>query len=147
MIVVFNNSLPEWLLRSVLWSPTLPEDVLSPEKVLGVSEAWVYSLISVAVLVTALMSLIKVVLKRSAGGMPRPTIWPLPKTIVFIFLGLMLIIPIAAVICYFNVDYRAFVGLPGLVKGVVFISWVTYLVLMSSLHLLIWRRDLYLKKT
>jgi hypothetical protein len=145
MSVVFNLSLPEWLLRAVLWNPNV-EVYSSPEKVLGVSEAWIYSLMAVAVLVTSLMALTKWAAKRSTGGIPRPMIWPLPKTLMFVFLGLILIVPIASLLCYFNLDYREFIGLPGLVKGVVFISWLTYLVLMGLLHLLIWRRDLYLKK-
>lgn len=141
MIGLLNMLLPEWMLRSLLWNPDI-----ETEKVLGVSEAWVYSLIGVAALVTCVMALAKVFMKTATGGIPRSIIWPLPKTLVFVFVGLMLIVPIAALICFFNLDYREFIGFPGLVKGVVFISWVTYLVLMSMLHLLLWPRDVYAKK-
>lgn len=142
MSIVLSVFLPEWLLRAMLLNP----DPTSPEKVFGVSEAWIYSLISIAALVASLMALTKLLMKRSTGGIPRPMIWPLPKTLMFVFLGLVLIVPIASLLYYFNLDYQMFIGPSGLFKGVVFISWLTYFVLMSLLHLLIWRRDLYLRK-
>ncbi len=151
MIFSLNLTLPIWLMKFVLESSTLIyEDRGDPElwkkKLFGVAENWIFSLIAISALLALVMLLIKGVIKKAAKGDPQKEIWPLSKTLSFTFTGLLLIVSIAALIYNSNVEYQSFIGMPGLVKGTVFISWSLYLVLMALFHLLFWRNDFYAGK-
>jgi hypothetical protein len=151
MIMNLALLLPDWLLKSMLENSNLIYDPkgdaeLWRKKLLGVAEDWVFSLIVGAVLVALIMVFIKWLMKKNAKGDPRKEIWTLSKTLSFIFIGLLAVIPISWIIYRNKYDFLLFIGLPGLVKGTVFVSWITYIFVIGVFHILFWRNDFYTRK-
>lgn len=102
---------------------------------------WVLAALVVSVLVAGLMLACKAVSKHLAGNIEQKA-WSRGRTVLLILIGLGPVFLAIFVVWYFSRDYYNFIGVGGLIKGIV-LSWFFYLFLMFLGHLLSsWRREI-----
>jgi hypothetical protein len=102
---------------------------------------WVLAAVVVAIVAALLMLAIKWLKKYTAINLIQKA-WSRGQTIVLIIVGVLPVLLALIVIWYTTRNFFNYVGVGGLLKGVVF-SWVVYVLLMFTGHLLSpWRREI-----
>ena len=102
---------------------------------------WVFAVVIVAIVCTLLMLGIKWFKKYAAINLKQKA-WSRLETVVLIFMGLVPVLLVLLTIWYTTRNFFNYVGMGGLLKGVVF-AWVIYVVMMFTGHLLSpWRREI-----
>jgi hypothetical protein len=102
---------------------------------------WVIAIVVVAIVCALLMLAIKWLKKYTAINLIQKA-WSRGQTIVLIIIGVLPVLLALIVIWYTTRNFFNYVGVGGLLKGVVF-SWVVYVLLMFTGHLLSpWRREI-----
>jgi len=102
---------------------------------------WVLAALVVSVLVAGLMLTGKAISKHLAGNIEQKA-WSRGRTVLLMLIGLAPVFLAIFVVWYFSRDYYNFIGVGGLIKGIV-LSWFLYLFLMFLGHLLSsWRREI-----
>ena len=102
---------------------------------------WVIAVLVVALVCALLMLAIKWLKKYTAINLIQKA-WSRGQTIVLIIIGVMPVLLALIIIWYTTRNFFNYVGVGGLLKGVVF-SWVVYVLLMFTGHLLSpWRREI-----
>jgi len=102
---------------------------------------WVIAAVVVAIVAALLMLAIKWLKKYTAINLIQKA-WSRGQTIVLIIVGVLPVLLTLIVIWYTTRNFFNYVGVGGLLKGVVF-SWVVYVLLMFTGHLLSpWRREI-----
>lgn len=102
---------------------------------------WVIAIVVVAIVCALLMLAIKWLKKYTAINLIQKA-WSRGQTIVLIIIGVLPVLLALIVIWYTTRNFFNYVGVGGLLKGVVF-SWVVYVLLMFTGHLVSpWRREI-----
>jgi uncharacterized membrane protein len=102
---------------------------------------WVIAAVVVAIVCALLMLAIKWLKKYTAINLIQKA-WSRGQTIVLIIVGVLPVLLTLIVIWYTTRNFFNYVGVGGLLKGVVF-SWLVYVLLMFTGHLLSpWRREI-----
>jgi len=102
---------------------------------------WVIAVVVVAIVAALLMLAIKWLKKYTAINLIQKA-WSRGQTIVLIIVGVLPVLLALIVIWYTTRNFFNYVGVGGLLKGVVF-SWVVYVLLMFTGHLVSpWRREI-----
>ena len=102
---------------------------------------WVIAAIVVAIVCSLLMLGVKWLKKYTAINIVQKA-WSRGQTIVLIILGLLPVLITLIVIWYTTRNFFNYVGVGGLLKGVV-VSWLVYMLFVFTGHLLSpWRREL-----
>jgi len=102
---------------------------------------WVLAAVVVAIVCALLMLAIKWLKKYTAITLIQKA-WSRGQTIVLIVVGVLPVLIALMTIWYTTRNFFNYVGVGGLLKGVVF-SWVVYVLLMFTGHLLgPWRREI-----
>src|SRR5215813_1113391 len=102
---------------------------------------WVIAAVVVAIVVALGMLAVKWLQKHLALNLIQKA-WSRGQTIVLIIVGVLPVLIALIVIWYTTRNFFNYVGVGGLLKGVVF-SWVVYVLLMFTGHLLSpWRREI-----
>lgn len=102
---------------------------------------WVLAALVVSVLIAGVMLTYKAISKYLAGSINQKA-WSRGSTVLLMLIGLAPVFLVIFVVWYFSRDYYNFIGVGGLVKGIV-LSWILYLFFMFLVHLLSpWRREI-----
>lgn len=102
---------------------------------------WVIAAIVVAIVAALLMLAIKWLKKYTAINLIQKA-WSRGQTIVLIIFGVLPVLLALIIIWYTTRNFFNYVGVGGLLKGVVF-SWAVYVLLMFTGHLVSpWRREI-----
>ena len=102
---------------------------------------WVIAAVVVAIVCALLMLAIKWLKKYTAINLIQKA-WSRGQTIVLIIVGVLPVLLALIIIWYTTRNFFNYVGVGGLLKGVVF-SWVVYVLLMFTGHLVSpWRREI-----
>ena len=102
---------------------------------------WVLATVVVAIVCALLMLGIKWIKKYAAINLIQKA-WSRGQTVVLIILGLVPVLIVLFIIWYTTRNFFNYVGMGGLLKGVVF-AWLLYVVMMFTGHLLSpWRREI-----
>jgi amino acid transporter len=102
---------------------------------------WVIAVVVVAIVCALLMLAIKWLKKYTAINLIQKA-WSRGQTIVLIIAGVLPVLVALIVIWYTTRNFFNYVGVGGLLKGLVF-SWVVYVLLMFTGHVLgPWRREI-----
>jgi len=102
---------------------------------------WVIAAIVVAIVAALLMLAVKWLKKYTAINLIQKA-WSRGQTIVLIIVGVLPVLLALIIIWYTTRNFFNYVGVGGLLKGVVF-SWVVYVLLMFTGHLVSpWRREI-----
>ena len=102
---------------------------------------WVIAIVVVAIVCALLMLAIKWLKKYTAINLIQKA-WSRGQTIVLIIIGVLPVLLALIVIWYTTRNFFNYVGVGGLLKGVVF-SWIVYVLLMFTGHLVSpWRREI-----
>ena len=102
---------------------------------------WVIAAVVVAIVAALLMLAIKWLKKYTAINLIQKA-WSRGQTVVLIIVGVLPVLLTLIIIWYTTRNFFNYVGVGGLLKGVVF-SWVVYVLLMFTGHLLSpWRREI-----
>ena len=102
---------------------------------------WVIAAVVVAIVAALLMLAVKWLKKYTAINLIQKA-WSRGQTIVLIIVGVLPVLLALIIIWYTTRNFFNYVGVGGLLKGVVF-SWVVYVLLMFTGHLLSpWRREI-----
>ena len=104
---------------------------------------WLVAAIVVSATVAGGMLLLKWFRKKAARNIQEKT-WDLRRTVIFVLAGLAPTLVVLPVIWYWDRNFHNYVSVGGLLTGIAF-SWLCYLVLIASGHLLSpgWRRDIF----
>lgn len=103
--------------------------------------SWVIAVIVVAIVCALLMLAIKWLKKYTAMNLIQKA-WSRGQTLVLIIFGVLPVLMALIIIWYTTRNFFNYVGVGGLLKGVVF-SWVVYVLLMFTGHLVSpWRREI-----
>lgn len=102
---------------------------------------WVLATVVVAIACTLVMLGIKWFKKYVAINLKQKA-WSRLQTVVLIIVGLLPVLIVLLTIWYTTRNFFNYVGMGGLLKGVVF-AWLLYVVMMFTGHLLSpWRREI-----
>lgn len=102
---------------------------------------WVIAAVVVAIVAALLMLAVKWLKKYTAINLIQKA-WSRGQTIVLIIFGVLPVLLALIIIWYTTRNFFNYVGVGGLLKGVVF-SWVVYVLLMFTGHLVSpWRREI-----
>lgn len=102
---------------------------------------WVLAVMVVAIICTLVMLGIKWFKKYAAINLKQKA-WSRLQTVVLIVVGLVPVLLVLLIIWYTTRNFFNYVGMGGLLKGVVF-AWVIYVAMMFTGHLLSpWRREI-----
>ena len=102
---------------------------------------WVLAAIVVAIACALLMLAIKWFKKYAAINLIQKA-WSRGQTIVLIIVGLLPVLIALVIVWYTTRNFFNYVGVGGLLKGVVF-AWLLYMLMMFTGHLLSpWRREI-----
>ena len=102
---------------------------------------WVLATVVVAIACTLVMLGIKWFKKYAAINLKQKA-WSRLETVVLIIVGLVPVLIVLLTIWYTTRNFFNYVGMGGLLKGVVF-AWLLYVVMMFTGHLLSpWRREI-----
>lgn len=102
---------------------------------------WVLAALVVSVLISGVMLTYKAIKKYLACNIEQKA-WSRGSTVLLILSGLAPVLLVIFSVWYFNRDYYNFIGVGGLVKGIV-LSWILYLFFMFMGHMLSsWRREM-----
>ncbi len=102
---------------------------------------WVLAVVIVAIVCTLVMLGVKWFKKYAAINLKQKA-WSRLETVVLIFMGLVPVLLVLLTIWYTTRNFFNYVGMGGLLKGVVF-AWLIYVVMMFTGHLLSpWRREI-----
>ena len=102
---------------------------------------WVLAVVVVAMLCTLGMLGIKWFKKYAAINLKQKA-WSRLQTVVLIIVGMVSVLLVLLVIWYTTRNFFNYVGMGGLLKGVVF-AWLLYVAMMFTGHLLSpWRREI-----
>lgn len=102
---------------------------------------WVIAALVVAIVCALLMLAIKWLKKYTAINLIQKA-WSRGQTIILIIVGVLPVLLALITIWYTTRNFFNYVGVGGLLKGVVF-AWVVYVLLMFTGHLLSpWRREI-----
>lgn len=102
---------------------------------------WVIAVLVVAIVCALLMLAIKWLKKYTAINLIQKA-WSRGQTIILIIIGVLPVLIALITIWYTTRNFFNYVGVGGLLKGVVF-SWAVYVLLMFTGHLLSpWRREI-----
>jgi len=103
--------------------------------------SWVLAAVVVAIVCALLMLAIKWFKKYAAINLIQKA-WSRGETVVLIAAGLLPVLCALFVIWYTTRNFFNYVGMGGLLKGVVF-AWLLYVIMMFTGHLLSpWRREI-----
>ena|SRR3989442_10841820 len=104
---------------------------------------WLFAGLVISVIVTGVMLVAKWFKKKAARNIIQKT-WSGRRTAVLIVIGLLPIVLTLMVVWYGTRNFYNYVGVGGLLRGIVF-SWLLYVLFMLAGHLLSpqWRRDLF----
>lgn len=102
---------------------------------------WVFAVVIVAIVSTLVMLGIKWFKKYAAINLKQKA-WSRLETVILILIGLVPVLLVLLTIWYTTRNFFNYVGMGGLLKGVVF-AWLIYVVMMFTGHLLSpWRREI-----
>jgi len=102
---------------------------------------WVLAVVVVAIACTLLMLGIKWAKKYAAINLIQKA-WSRGQTVILIIVGFVPVLLVLLVIWYTTRNFFNYVGMGGLLKGVVF-AWLLYVMMMFTGHLLSpWRREI-----
>jgi hypothetical protein len=102
---------------------------------------WVLATVVVAIVCTLLMLGIKWFKKYAAINLKQKA-WSRLQTVILIIVGLVPLLLVLLTIWYTTRNFFNYVGVGGLLKGVVF-AWLIYVAMMFTGHLLSpWRREI-----
>jgi uncharacterized membrane protein YqjE len=102
---------------------------------------WVIATIVVSIVAALLMLAVKGLKKYAAINLIQKA-WSRGQTVVLIIVGLLPVLIVLIVIWYSTRNFFNYVGVGGLLKGVV-LAWLLYVFLMFAGHLLSpWRREI-----
>jgi len=102
---------------------------------------WVIAAVVVAIVAALLMLAVKWLKKYTAINLIQKA-WSRGQTIVLIIVGVLPVLLALIIIWYTTRNFFNYVGVGGLLKGVVF-SWLVYVLLMFTGHLVSpWRREI-----
>jgi len=102
---------------------------------------WFLGAIVVALICALLMLAYKALKKYTAMNLVQKA-WSRGQTIILMIVGLVPVVIILATLWYTTRNFFNYVGVGGLLKGIV-VSWVLYLFFMLTGHLLSpWRREI-----
>lgn len=102
---------------------------------------WVIAILVVAILCSLLMLGIKWLKKYTAINLVQKA-WSRGQTIVLVIVGLVPVLIVLAIIWYTTRNFFNYVGVGGLLKGIIF-SWLLYVLFVFTGHLLSpWRREI-----
>jgi len=104
---------------------------------------WLVAALVISVIFTGVMLLVKWFKKKAARNILQRT-WSGSRTAVLILLGLIPIVLTLVIVWYGTRNFFNYVGVGGLLKGIVF-SWLLYVLFMFAGHLLSpqWRREIF----
>jgi uncharacterized oligopeptide transporter (OPT) family protein len=102
---------------------------------------WVIAALVIAIVCALLMLACKWLRKYTAINIVQKA-WSRGQTVVFVLIGLIPVLIVLLVAWYTTRNFFNYVGVGGLLKGIVF-SWLLYVVFMFTGHLVSpWRREI-----
>jgi len=102
---------------------------------------WVIATIVIAIICALLMLAFKWLRKYAAINIVQKA-WSRGQTVVLILVGLIPVVIILLIVWYTTRNFFNFVGVGGLLKGIV-MSWLLYVLFMFTGHLVSpWRREI-----
>jgi hypothetical protein len=102
---------------------------------------WVLAVVVVSIICALLMLAVKWFKKYAAINLIQKA-WSRSQTVVLIMVGLIPVLLTLIIIWYTTRNFFNYVGMGGLLKGVVF-AWLLYVLMMFTGHLLSpWRREI-----
>jgi amino acid transporter len=102
---------------------------------------WVIAAIVIALIAALLMLGYKWLRKYTAINLVQKA-WSRGKTAVLMIVGLLPVVIVLSIVWYATRNFYNYVGVGGLLKGIV-ISWILYLLFMLTGHLVSpWRREI-----
>lgn len=102
---------------------------------------WLIAAIVIALIAALLMLGYKWLRKYTAINLVQKA-WSRGKTVVLMIVGLLPVVIVLSIVWYATRNFYNYVGVGGLLKGIV-ISWILYLLFMLTGHLVSpWRREI-----